>query len=111
MYFQVTKVQGTLAYAPPELSQGILSIKTDTYCYGIVLFELATNLQAYVDGDPKKKLKNYVDQQNDENILALKAKDAGEDNNIFEFLINIGKWCTNYKDVTRPEMKLVYEKF
>lgn len=45
---EVSRVYGTKPYLPAEfLLYKILSIKVDSYSFGIVLFELATGLRAY----------------------------------------------------------------
>lgn len=46
--FQVSRVHGTKPYLPADyLRSKKLSVKVDTYSYGIVLFELCTGLRAY----------------------------------------------------------------
>lgn len=49
----MSRVHGTKPYLPDDyLRHKKLSVKVDTYSYGVVLFELCTGLRAY---DEKRK--------------------------------------------------------
>lgn len=98
---------------PDELlREKSLSIKVDTYSYGIVLFELATGLPAYDDSRPENKfLKDFVDTWDDIDLPVIKDKKAGVQNDqVFGNLILLGRWCTNRMAKDRPEMKDVFRK-
>lgn len=108
----MSKVLGTRFYLPDDyLVERNLSTKVDTYSYGIVLFELATGLPAYVR-EVHQSLKEFIDSFCDEEIHKLIDLRAGEKyNDVYAYLICLGKWCSNRKAKNRPEMSTVYEKF
>ncbi|XP_012254506.2 pelle-like serine/threonine-protein kinase pik-1 isoform X2 [Athalia rosae] len=112
-YMKVSRIHGTRPYLPHEfLHDKILSTKIDTYSYGIVLFELATGLAAYDGGRPENKfLKDFMDSQEERNLLFLKDDKAGKENEqVYDNLIILGKWCSNRLSKDRPEMVLVLQK-
>ncbi|XP_057332944.1 pelle-like serine/threonine-protein kinase pik-1 [Microplitis mediator] len=112
-FMKVSKVHGTRPYLPEEFLRGkILSTKVDTYSYGIVCFELATGLSAYDDSRIENKfLKDFIDSWDDKDILFLKDKKPGDENDkVFSNLILLGKWCSNRLAKDRPEMELVFKK-
>lgn len=109
----MSKIHGTRPYLPDEfLHEKNLSTKIDTYSFGIVLFELATGLTAYDHARPTDKyLKDFVDNCAERNLIFLKDRKAGTENEqVFDNFIVLGKWCSNKLAVDRPEMVLVFEK-
>ncbi|XP_034941995.1 pelle-like serine/threonine-protein kinase pik-1 [Chelonus insularis] len=110
---KVSKVHGTRPYLPDELlREKNLSTKTDTYSYGIVLFELGTGLPAYDDSRPVNKfLKEYMDTWDERNYIVLIDRKAGlENSEVFHNLMVLGKWCSDRLVEKRPEMDFVYRK-
>ena len=112
--FQVSKIQGTRPYLPEEYLLGkSFSTKIDTYSYGIVLYELATGLSAFDNSrSTNKRLKEYVDSFDEKSYHLLQDKQAGTQyEEIFRYLLLIGKWCSNKLAEHRPEMTTVFKKF
>ncbi|KAI4487172.1 hypothetical protein M0804_005321 [Polistes exclamans] len=112
-FMMVSRIHGTRPYLPDDfIYKKQLSIKIDTYSYGIVLFELATGLQAYDNSRPKNKfLKEFIDHFEDQNLHLLIDKKAGEeDKQVYSNFIVLGKWCSNRLAQDRPEMELVFRK-
>lgn len=89
-----------------------MSTKVDTYSYGIVLFELATGLPAYDESRLQNKfLKDLIDILENENLVLLIDKKAGEENKqVFDNFMILGKWCSNHMAQNRPEMYNVFKK-
>ncbi|XP_015179932.1 PREDICTED: serine/threonine-protein kinase pelle [Polistes dominula] len=109
----VSRIHGTRPYLPDDFIYGKqLSTKIDTYSYGIVLFELATGLQAYDNSRPKNKfLKEFIDHFEDQHLHLLIDNKAGEeDKQVYSNFIVLGKWCSNRLAKDRPEMELVFRK-
>ncbi|KAI4481603.1 hypothetical protein M0802_013903 [Mischocyttarus mexicanus] len=112
-FMMVSRIHGTRPYLPDDFIYGKqLSTKIDTYSYGIVLFELATGLQAYDNSRSEKKfLKEFIDHFEDQYLHLLIDKNAGEeDKQVYNNFIVLGKWCSNRLAQDRPEMELVFRK-
>lgn len=110
---KVSKIHGTRPYLPEEfLHERKLSTKVDTYSYGIVLFELATGLPVYDESRLENKfLKDLIGTLENENLVSLIDKKAGEKNKqVFDNFMILGKWCSNHQAENRPEMYNVFKK-
>lgn len=109
---KVSRVHGTKPYLPSDyLRSKKLSVKVDTYSYGIVLFEMCTGLRAY---DEKRKegekfLKELVDDTSDKELLRDK-NGVGPDDGVFKFLFDIGKRCVEMVASQRPDMETVFNE-
>lgn len=109
---KVSRVHGTKPYLPDDyLRSKKLSVKVDTYSYGVVLFELCTGLRAY---DEKRKergkfLKDLVDDTTDEE--SLRDRNAGINHEeVFTFLYKLGKDCVHSAAGKRPDMTTVFKE-
>ena len=74
---------------------------------------MTTGLSAYDKSrSTNKLLKEYVDSFDDKNVHLLKDKRAGEKyDEVFKYLMLLGRWCSNKLAEHRPEMYVVFEKF
>ncbi|XP_045604643.2 uncharacterized protein [Procambarus clarkii] len=110
---KVSRVHGTKPYLPADyLRSKKLSVKVDTYSYGVVLFELCTGLRAY---DEKRKeggkfLKDLVDDTTDEELLRDRNAGIGHDGEVFTFLYKLGKDCVQQTAGKRPDMTTVFKE-
>ncbi|KAG0716716.1 Serine/threonine-protein kinase pelle [Chionoecetes opilio] len=90
---QVSRVHGTKPYLPVDyLRSKKLSVKVDTYSFGIVLFELSTGLRAY--DDKRKEGQKFLWELVEEMELeALRDRKAGgtQEAEVFPFLLKLGK--------------------
>lgn len=106
------RLYGTHAYLADDfISTLIISTKNDVWAFGVILFELATNLRAYDErrgtfrkltrymwqfGKSNERLNELID-----NHAKLTSKIA---QNALLQLINIGFSCTRTRSIERPEM-------
>ncbi|XP_013421264.1 serine/threonine-protein kinase TAO2-like isoform X2 [Lingula anatina] len=110
---------GSLAYAPPEFLRNYqLSVKGDTYGFGVVIFEACSGKPPFEEKEHKgrqmtKYLKDHMgevlDMVNDDKEL-LKEKDhkaANWPDDIFVELMKLGHYCIMPKKKERPEMSEV----
>ncbi|KAF7273311.1 hypothetical protein GWI33_013977 [Rhynchophorus ferrugineus] len=102
-HIKVSRIQGTLPYLPDEfLRSKEFSTKVDTYSFGMVLFELATALNAI---DKRMKfLKDHVLNYPPEKILELKDPKVPGHDFLYGELIRIGKMCVAKRAKDRPNM-------
>lgn len=118
---EISGVYGTRGYVPNEfLSKYTLSVKVDTFSYGVVLFELMTGQRAIDrerDGEnaflAKHMWSEYSKDPTFENIRKFvdKTMDVDDDNfAAFEYFIRMGLVCTNQNLADRPNMVYVLEK-
>ncbi|KAK4320749.1 hypothetical protein Pmani_008406 [Petrolisthes manimaculis] len=110
---KVSRVHGTKPYLPDDyLRHKKLSVKVDTYSYGVVLFELCTGLRAY---DEKRKggtklLRDLVEETAEAETLRDSTLVGRPDDGIFHFLYELGKKCVHTLSTKRPDMKAVFEE-
>ncbi|XP_064119577.1 LOW QUALITY PROTEIN: uncharacterized protein LOC135224495 [Macrobrachium nipponense] len=110
---KVTRINGTRAYLPNDfLRSKKLSVKVDTYSYGIVLFELCTGLRALDEkrkGDTKY-LKNLVEETPvaEEEKLRDQTLERKDFSGIFPTLLGIAKTCVRSLSNRRPDMTEVF---
>jgi interleukin-1 receptor-associated kinase 1 len=102
---QVSRVYGTRPYLPLDfISNRQLSPKVDTYSFGIVLFELATGLPAYL----KDRIRDAI--VTGEYKTMVDKSPPADDSDIFEDFIQIGALCTANSSDKRPEMLEVFNR-
>ncbi|PNF26888.1 Interleukin-1 receptor-associated kinase 4 [Cryptotermes secundus] len=80
MTMPTTTVLGTSAYMAPEAFRGDVSVKLDTFSFGVVLLELLTGLPPYDDGREGHDLVTHVEAMCEEtdSINMLLDKQAGD---------------------------------
>ncbi|XP_068242132.1 uncharacterized protein [Palaemon carinicauda] len=110
---KVTRINGTRAYLPNDfLRSKKLSVKVDTYSYGIVLFELCTGLRALDEKkeEDTKYLKDLVEKTPASEKEKLRDPNTGKDDvyGIFVTLLSIAKRCVRPFASRRPEMAEVF---
>ncbi|XP_021370947.1 receptor-like kinase LIP2 isoform X2 [Mizuhopecten yessoensis] len=111
-----TKEYTSKAYMPPEAQRGSqMSIKGDTFSYGVVMLEVCTGEQAYDEkreGGDAKYLERYVteyleaSQTRYEDLRDSKAGMCSDD--VYNKLFHIALQCTQKKKKDRPDMVKVY---
>nr|CAD7423928.1 unnamed protein product [Timema monikensis] len=73
-----TTVFGTSAYMAPEAFRGDVSVKLDTFSFGVVLLELLTGLPPYDEGREGCDLVTHVEEICDDSIVPLLDVRAGD---------------------------------
>ncbi|KAK7078657.1 Interleukin-1 receptor-associated kinase 1 [Halocaridina rubra] len=109
---KVSRVHGTKPYLPADyLRSKKLSVKVDTYSYGVVLFELCTGLRAYDENrkEGSKLLKELIDDTDDIESLRDQNLRSVPDDQIFGTLSTLAKECVAHKPSKRPDMKIVFD--
>nr|AKJ26285.1 pelle [Eriocheir sinensis] len=108
---KVSRVHGTKPYLPGDyLRSKKLSVKVDTYSFGIVLFELCTGLRAYDDKrkEGQKFLWELVEESNQDALRDRKAH-GSQEQEVFPFLFKLGKDCVQQRPSMRPDMTNVFK--
>lgn len=110
------KVYGSRAYLPEEFFTGgyQFNIKTDTYSFGIVIFETCTGEKP---DDPRREggkllaeyVKNITDSKSQWNVLKDKKSLDWPDDLWMEVIV-LGQSCTSDSKKKRPHMTEVYGK-
>lgn len=109
---EVSAIYGTRPYLPREfLANKTLSIKIDTYSYGVVLFELFTAKKAYdkrreIEYAPLAKHMQHTYEAKEPLISQIDKSLSLEqvDGDLFEKLMKVAIICTNENADKRPEM-------
>ncbi|XP_064633203.1 interleukin-1 receptor-associated kinase 4-like [Lineus longissimus] len=100
-------VIGTGAYMAPEAVQmRDVSVKLDTYSYGVILLELLSGLRAY-DANRKESLLRYHIFDNDEDFPPMKWADQSAGTwteHLVEQIYNIAERCLELEKKKRPAM-------
>nr|XP_053645805.1 interleukin-1 receptor-associated kinase 4-like isoform X3 [Cherax quadricarinatus] len=100
---KTTTVFGTSAYMAPEAFRGDISVKMDTFSFGIVLLELLTGLPSYDEEREGCDLLSHV-QESEAEVEELLDTQAGTwDMNIASHLFALVGLCTEAKK-KRPTM-------
>ncbi|XP_060075391.1 uncharacterized protein LOC132555067 [Ylistrum balloti] len=111
-----TKEYTSKAYLPPEAQRGSqMSIKGDTFSFGVVMMEVCTGEQAYDEkreGGDAKYLERYVNEYLEESQTRyedLRDNKPGMcPSAIYDKLFHIALQCTQKKKKDRPDMVKVY---
>ncbi|XP_063868091.1 uncharacterized protein LOC135104487 isoform X2 [Scylla paramamosain] len=109
---QVSRVHGTKPYLPVDyLRSKKLSVKVDTYSFGIVLYELCTGLRGYDDKrkEGQKFLWELV-EESDQEAMRDKKPVGTQEPEVFPFLLQLGKKCAQQRASQRPDMTDVFKE-
>lgn len=118
---EVSGAYGTRGYVPNEfIRQRTLSVKVDTFSYGVVLFELMTGLRAYdlQRGRDMAFLAIYMWShfENDHKLQDIRKFidktmdiDDGDGFSIFKYSIMMALYCTCQNLSERPDMVFALE--
>ncbi|XP_065226338.1 pelle-like serine/threonine-protein kinase pik-1 [Planococcus citri] len=110
-HVEITKVQGTKPYLPHEFLRGRkLSVKVDTYGFGVVLFELATGLRAYDESRKERFLRDHCHEAENNSINLKDSKAGPEEDYYYVLLIKLGIQCTHDTAKGRPFMAIVLKE-
>lgn len=108
---EVSRVFGTRPYLPQEfIQQNLLSTKVDVFSFGVVLFELATNLKNYDKDRNHKFLYDHMARVNEnsreivQNIIDPSTPNDEGCLELCRLMVTLGKRCTNVNPNYRPEM-------
>lgn len=111
----VLKVFGTRNYTPKDCVQHkAISTKVDVFCFGIILFELATGKKHHEKDREPELLTNFMANYNEQRFEHLKLvidRSVPNDPGCFilcSVMISLGKICTNENAENRPNMKQVW---
>nr|CAH7725077.1 unnamed protein product [Callosobruchus chinensis] len=101
-----TTIFGTSAYMAPEAFKGNISVKLDTFSYGVVLLELLTSLPPNDDAREDNDLVTHVYGTDDKMSLVDKTAGTWEENqvNYAEKLFGIASNCVEERKKDRPTM-------
>ncbi|KAK8394928.1 hypothetical protein O3P69_006011 [Scylla paramamosain] len=100
---KTTTVFGTSAYMAPEAFRGDISVKMDTFSFGIVLLELLTGLPSYQEEREGCDLLSYVQESEAEPAELLDEKAGQWDSGVAIQLFGLADLCTEFKK-RRPTM-------
>ncbi|XP_076109000.1 uncharacterized protein LOC143076991 isoform X1 [Mytilus galloprovincialis] len=111
-----TKQYQTRAYLPPEAQRGSkMSVKGDTYSYGVVIYEVCTGEKSYDErreGSDNKFLVEYIIEMVGDNEEKFYNMCDPNDKNIPQDLYNsvfkLAQACTSKLKKGRPEMKMAF---
>ncbi|XP_052061753.1 uncharacterized protein LOC127701824 isoform X1 [Mytilus californianus] len=111
-----TKQYQTRAYLPPEAQRGSkMSVKGDTYSYGVVIYEVCTGEKSYDErreGTDNKFLVEYMIEMVGDNEEKFYNMCDPNDKNIPQDLYNsvfkLAQACTSKLKKGRPEMKMAF---
>lgn len=107
---KTTTVFGTSAYMAPEAFRGDISVKMDTFSFGIVLLELLTGLPSYDEEREGCDLLSHIQESEAEVGELLDAKAGAWDMDVASQLFALAELCTESKK-KRPTMVQVLHDF
>lgn len=100
---KTTTVFGTSAYMAPEAFRGDISVKMDTFSFGIVLLELLTGLPSYQEEREGCDLLSFIQESEAEPGELLDEKAGEWDMDVATQLFALADQCTEAKK-KRPTM-------
>ncbi|CAH1984877.1 unnamed protein product [Acanthoscelides obtectus] len=103
---KATTIFGTSAYMAPEAFKGNISVKLDTFSYGVVLLELLTSLPPNDDEREDNDLVTHVYGIEDKMSLVDKNAGSWKENeiNYAEKFYDIAERCVEERKNDRPTM-------
>jgi len=111
----MTAARGTLGYMAPEVLSrnfGNVSLKSDIYCYGMLLLEMVGG-RKNVDSSSTKDFHilypEWIHSLLEGNIH-IQIED-GDDVRIAKKFAVVGLWCIQWKPMNRPSIKTVIQMF
>ncbi|XP_069997408.1 uncharacterized protein [Penaeus vannamei] len=107
---KTTTVFGTSAYMAPEAFRGDISVKMDTFSFGIVILELLTGLPSYDEEREGCDLLSHVLESEGEKSELLDVRAGSWDPDIASQLFDLAELCTDDKR-RRPTMVQVLENY
>ncbi|KAJ8948602.1 hypothetical protein NQ318_007606 [Aromia moschata] len=106
-----TTVFGTSAYMAPEAFRGDISVKLDTFSFGVVLLELLTSLPPMDEGREGSDLVTHIEDTCDSDITPLLDKEPGSwqefDINFADELYKIALKCLEEKKKDQIWLRLL----
>ncbi|XP_063229926.1 interleukin-1 receptor-associated kinase 4-like [Bacillus rossius redtenbacheri] len=103
-------VYGTSAYMPLEAFRGDISVKLDTFSFGVVMLELLTALPPYDEGREGFDLVTHVTDTCEESIAPLLDAEGGAPLPEAELAFALALECIESEKRRRPTMAAVVEK-
>lgn len=79
---------GTSVYMAPEAFRGDVSVKIDTFSYGVVLFELITGMAAYDSDRDESDIVSYIDELLGDEFDKLSSLEANGRKYLLDFINN-----------------------
>ncbi|XP_066981990.1 interleukin-1 receptor-associated kinase 4-like isoform X2 [Macrobrachium rosenbergii] len=111
---KTTTVFGTSAYMAPEAFRGDISVKMDTFSFGVVLLELLTGLPAHDEEREEPDLLNHFleAQESEEGIGELVDWKGGDwDMEVFRGVLELAELCCTEVKKKRPTMVELLQKY
>ena len=107
---QTTTVYGTSAYMAPEAFRGDVSVKLDTFSYGVVLLEILTGLPPHDDNREGRDLLSHIEESDDPPSVLCDSKAGDWPQGMPEAFHQLALLCSEEKK-KRPTMVDVVEKW
>ncbi|GLH11675.1 Pelle [Gryllus bimaculatus] len=112
---QTTTVFGTSAYMAREAFWGDISVKLDSFSFGVVLLELLTSLPSYDENREGRDLITHVEDSCEKSIKPLLDYRAGkwlinENQDISDSVYTLALECLKERRQSRPDMRKIVEE-